>query len=927
MAYAGEAERPRPEAFLKEAETEERRHRRGKLRIFLGYAAGVGKTYAMLLAAREAQSEGRGVAIAYVETHGRAETEALVHGFTIIPRWKIAYRGVTLEEMDLDTVLGEHPDLAVVDELAHTNAPGCRHARRYQDVEELLETGIDVYTTLNVQHIESLNDVVAQITGITVRETVPDQILEQADEVGLVDLPPDELIQRLHEGKVYVPEQASRAIDKFFRPGNLTALREIALRYLAGQVDHQMRAYMESHAIPGPWPAGERVVVCIDADPLAERLVRTGRRMAAGLDAEWIVLHVETPEYATLPEAARDRIARTLRLAEELGARTVSLPGTKASEEIIRYARAQNVSKILVGVSHHPRWIQLIHGSVVDRIMRAAGDIDVYVISAARERQHTTEPAAPEWPGLFSKPYLYSAAVVAVAVVIGALVHGVWAQANVTMLFLLAVVVTALQWGRGPATLVAAVSLAAFAVFFGPPSFTYTMADTQYLVTVAALLFVGLVIGTLASRTREQAQAARSREGYMAALHALSGELAATNDLDAILQAVGRHIAATFGRSVAIFLPKGETLEPRLMTPGFPLTENERAVADWVFRHGHSAGYGTDTVPAAAARYMPLKTAQRIVGVLGVQPAASGPRLNPEQRRLLDAFASQAALAIERVELAEEARRGDIARETERLQTALLNSISHDLRTPLASITGALTTLADHPPADEPVRRELLQNAREQAERLNHLVGSLLDMNRLEAGTLRLRTEPGDVEDLIGASIAQLGEAVQHREIRVSVDPKLPLVPMDFALVTQALVNMLDNALRYSPPDAPIEITARLVGNEVQIRVEDRGPGVPPGDVARIFDKFYRIQHDGAGHGAGLGLAISHGIIDAHGGRIWAANRPDGGAIVAFALPVRLPEPSGGLPPQAGDPDARGAGRPAAGGDRASQWATPGRAS
>jgi two-component system, OmpR family, sensor histidine kinase KdpD len=876
----------------------------------------------MLQAAREAQAEGRRALVAYVETHGRAETEALLEGFTVIPRWPLAYRGVTLEEMDLDTVLGEHPDLALVDELAHTNAPGCRHARRYQDVEELLEAGIDVYTTLNVQHIESLNDVVAQITGVTVRETVPDQILEEADEVGLVDLPPDELIQRLHEGKVYVPDQARRAIDKFFRPGNLTALREIALRYLAGQVDHQMRAYMEAHAIPGPWPAGERVLVCIDADPLAERLVRTGRRMAAGLGAEWIVLHVETPEYASLPEAARDRIARTLRLAEELGARTVSVPGTRASEEIIRYARAQNVSKILVGVSHHPRWIQFIHGSVVDRIMRAAGDIDVYVISSARDRQRAAAASgADRLPPQYS-PYIFGAGVVTLAVFVGALVHGVWAQANLTMLFLLAVAIVAVQWGRGPATLAAVVSLGAFAFFFGPPSFTYTVADAQYLVTVAALLVVGLVIGTLASRTREQAQAARSREAYMAALHALSGELAATNDIDAVLQAVGRHIAATFGRGVALFLPRGDALQVRLETPGFPLSENERAVADWVYRHGHSAGYGTDTVPAAAARYIPLKTSQRIVGVLGVQPSSSGPRLTPEQRRLVDAFASQAALAIERVELGEEARRGDIARETERLQTALLNSISHDLRTPLASITGALTTLADHAPGDEAVRRELLQNAREQAERLNHLVGSLLDLNRLEAGTLRLRVQPGDVEDLIGAAIAQLGDPAQHRDIRITVDPHLPAVPMDFALVTQALVNVLDNALRYSPPEAPVDVGARLVGNEVQIRVEDRGPGVPPGDITRIFDKFYRVQHDGVrGHGAGLGLAISHGIVEAHGGRIWAANRPDGGAIVAFALPVRPPDTEA-----AGEHRTDGgAGEPAP--PRTPEWATPGRAS
>jgi two-component system sensor histidine kinase KdpD len=890
---AVESDRPRPEALLEQAEAEERRKRRGKLRIFLGFAAGVGKTYAMLEAAHEQLTQGRDVAVAYVETHGRQETEALLTGLTLMPRRRVEYRGVTLEEMDLDAVLGRRPQLALVDELAHTNAPGSRHTKRCQDVDELLAAGIDVYTTLNIQHVESFKDVVAQITGVTVHETVPDRTLEEADEIDLVDLPPDELIQRLHEGKVYVPEQATRAVEKFFRPGNLNALREIALRYVAGRVDRQMRTYMGAHAIPGPWPAGERVLVCIDADPLGERLVRTGRRLAAGLDAEWIVLHVETAEEGALSDAAHERIARTLRLAEELGARTVTLPGTSAAEEIIRYARAQNVTKIVVGVSHHPHWVQLIHGSVVDRVIRASGAMDVYVISGPTETRRPSEAeGGRRLPS--HAPYLYSAGVVGLVTIASALVRGVLAPTNLTMLYLLAVVIIALQWGRGPAVLAAALGVAAFDLFFVPPYLSLAVSDTQYLLTFAALLVVGLVIGTLASRTREQAQAARRREAYTGALYALSGELASTSGLDAIMQAIARHIVTTFSRRVAVFLPVGEELQPRFSTPGFPLDDNERAVATWVFRHGQPAGFDTDTLPAASARYLPLTTVRGIVGVLGVQPTAVHVPLSPEQRRLLDAFASQAALAIERVELAEEARRGQVLRETERLQNALLNSISHDLRTPLATITGALSSLTDDAGSmADPIRRELLENAKEEADRLNHLLGNLLDMNRLEAGALKLRVEPGDVEDLIGTALTQLGEAAQHRRIDIAVPPDLPLVPVDFVLVTQALTNLLDNAVKYSPPDAPIEIRAQQAGGKVEIRVEDRGPGIPPGDLARVFDKFYRIQRGGGAGGVGLGLSISQGIIEAHGGRIWAENRPGGGTAFVFTLPVAAAQADG----------------------------------
>lgn len=840
----------------------------------------------MLEAAREALAEGRDAVVAYVETHGRPETEALLAGLPLIPRRRITYRGVALEDMDLDAVLARRPALAVVDELARTNAPGSRHARRYQDVEELLDAGVDVFTALNVQHIESLNDIVAQITGVTVRETVPDRVLEDADEVGLVDLPPDELIQRLREGKVYVPEQATRAIEKFFRLGNLTALRELALRYLAGQVDHQMRTYMEAHAILGPWPAGERVLVCVDADPLAERLVRTGRRLAASLGAEWTVIHVETGEDALLSEAARDRIARTLRLAEELGARTATFPGTSAAEEIIRYARAQNVTKILVGVSHHPRWIQLFHGSVVERVIRASGDIDVYVISSASGAPRPGDAGPGRRPPVLAS-YLYSAAVVGLATAASALVWRLWAPTNLTMLYLLAVVIAALQWGRGPAILAAALSVVAFDFFFVPPVFTFAVSDTQYLVTFAALLVVGVVVSTLASRTRDQARAAQRREGYMAALQALSAELAGTSDSDDILQAVAHHIGATFSRSVALFLPKGEDIEPRLVAPGFPLDENERAVAHWVFRHGQEAGYGTDTLPAASARYLPLRTARRTIGVLGVKPTDSRTALAPEQRRLLHAFASQAALAIERAALAEESRRSEVARETERLQTALLDTISHDLRTPLASITGALSSLADAGALlNDAQRRELFETALEQAERMNRLVGDLLEMTRLEAGALRLRRAPTDVQELVGAVVDQAGAGLRGREVTIDVAPDLPVVSLDLALVTRALANILDNAVKYSAAGSPIDIRARLVGPELQVQIADRGIGLPPGETERVFDKFYRVRRPGDTGGVGLGLSISAGIAALHGGRVWAERREGGGTVVTFALPA-----------------------------------------
>jgi two-component system, OmpR family, sensor histidine kinase KdpD len=657
--------RPNPDTLLAYAQAEEQQQTRGKLKIFLGYVAGVGKTYAMLGAAHQRQAEGLDVVIGYVETHGRAETEALVEGLEIIPRRRVEYHGVSLPEMDVDAILARRPQLALVDEFAHTNAPGSRHPKRYQDVEELLEAGIDVYTTLNIQHLESFNDVVAQITDVTVRETVPDRLLDKANEIELIDLPPAELLQRLKEGKVYVPEQAARAIEKFFRPGNLTALREMALRCTAERVDEQMRAYMQMRAISGPWPAADRLLVCVSPSPLSERLVRTTRRLAEPLNADWFAVYVELPGHARLSEAERDRVARTLRLAEELGGKSVVLPGRSVPETLLGYAHQYNITKIIAGKPLRPRWQELIRGSLVDQLIHHSGDIDVYVINSA------AEPVQPIIIPTYLHPhrpwnrYLESLGWVTAATLLSELLYPFIAPANLVMLYLLAVVIAALRLGRGPAIAASILGVLAFDFFFVPPRFTFAVSDYEYVITFASLLIVGLAISTMTSRAREQAEAARSRAVQTAALYALSQDLTVAVGLEDVMQAVINHIGQIFDRELAILLPEGERLATRAASPGFTLDQDEHAVATWAFQHGQPAGRGTDTLPAAEGRYLPLKTARGVIGILGLKLARSGLHSTPEQRRLMEAFANQTALAIERAQLAEGAHQQQYYREAQ----------------------------------------------------------------------------------------------------------------------------------------------------------------------------------------------------------------------------------------------------------------------
>ncbi len=862
---------------------------RGKLKIFLGYAAGVGKTYAMLDAARLRRDDGLDVVIGQVETHGRTEIEALVRGLEwIAPRQIEAASGAS-SEMDLDAVLVRRPRLVLVDNLAHTNAPGARHTRRYQDIEELLSAGIDVYTTLNIQHLESLNDVVAQITGVTVRETVPDRLMDDVDSIELVDLPPDELIQRVREGKVVLPDLTARTIDDFFRPGNLTALREMALRRAAAQVDDEMRAYKKAHAIFYSWAATDRLLVCISASPLSERLVRAGRRLADQTDAEWFVVYVETPQTAHPSEAERDRVERTLRLGEELGAHTVIVPGQSVADSILQYARAHNVTKIIVGKSLGAGWRDALRRSVVERIIQHSDEIDVFVISAPAEPIPRLPYLPPRLPDL--RHALYSAGLVALVTLSGQFVHRIIEPTNLVMVYLLVVVIAATRWGRGPSLLAAGLSVLAFDFFIVPPRLTLAVSDAQYLLTFVGLFGTGMVISTLAAREREQMEAAQRRETYTAALYALSRDLATTIDFNIIIAAAIKHISDLFNCEAAVFLPSDEALIMAAHSPGYDDEPDSGPVARWVFQHGQTAGHGTDTLNAAQARYLPLKTAQGTLGVVSIRLVPDSVLLNPDQERLLQALLNQVALAIEATQLVQKARQTQLLRETEKLQTALLNSVSHNLRTPLVSITGALSSLRDDAGfLDEAAQRELLDTAWEEAERLNHLVGNLLNMTRLEAGAMRLGNSLCDVQDLVGVTLAQMTNRLRYRTVMVDVPGSLPPVSIDLVLVAQALVNLVDNAVKYSPPDEPIEIRAYETGPDVLIEVSDHGPGIPPSDLKHIFDKFYRVQRLSDVTGSGLGLSISQGIVELHGGRIWAASR-EHGATFTIALPAAGSQP------------------------------------
>ncbi len=879
--------RPDPDALLARVKEEERRAGRGRLKIFFGASPGVGKTYAMLEEARARTRDGIDVVVGVVETHGRAETAALVEGLEVLPRRALEYRGVTLREFDLDAALARRPSLILVDELAHTNAPGSRHARRFQDVEELLSAGIDVYTTLNVQHLESLNDVVAQITGIQVRETVPDSILEQADELEVADLSAEDLLKRLEEGKVYVPEEAARAIDRFFRKGNLIALRELALRRAAERVDAQMRGYMREHGISETWPAGERVLVCIGPNPAGARLVRAGKRMATSLKCDWTVLYVEAPGQR-ISASDRDALVQNLQLAEELGAQTATLSGLNAAEEMLAYARAHNVTKIVVGKPTHSRWRDKLFGSTLDRLVRGSGEIDVYIITGdVGETQRATAPRA----GQVSPPgeYVRAALVIAACAGISFPLSARLSVTDVARIYLLGVVFVASRYGRGPSVFASLLSIASFDFFFVPPRFTFAVSDARYALTFAVMLAAALVASHLTLRIRAQAQTARDRERRTGAVYAMSRALAAARTPADLIAIATRHLADTFGAEMHILMP-----DPAGRLDGGSLDEKERSVAQWVLDHGQRAGAGTDTLPSASGLYVPLVASTGVVGVLGVRAADPTRFEDPTLLRLLETFAGQAALALERAQLADRAQKEEVEVEAERLRTSLLSSLSHDMRTPLGAITGAASSLLEDPgqgTITEPAKRELLQSILDESNRMNRLIGNLLDMIRVESGALKVQKEWQPLEEPVGVALIRLQDRLREHPVEVHLPPDLPLIPMDGVLIEQVFVNLLENAVKYTPPGTPIEISAAQIDGRVRIDVADRGPGIPPGEESRIFDKFYRVAGEGPVSGVGLGLTICRGIVTAHGGRIWAENRPGGGALFRFTLPLGAEPP------------------------------------
>jgi two-component system sensor histidine kinase KdpD len=877
-----EPRRPNPDDLLRHIEAETAP--RGKLKIFLGYAAGVGKTCAMLEAAQHRLAEGVDVVAGYIEAHQRPETQALTYGLDILPRQKLNYKGVDLEEMDLDGLLARRPQIALVDELAHTNAPGSRHPKRYQDVEELLVAGIDVYTTLNIQHLESLNDVVAQITGVIVRETLPDQILEQADQIELIDLPPEELIKRLQEGKIYLPDRSQYAMQKFFRAGNLTALREMALRKAARRVDEQMTAYMQTRAIAGPWAAGERLLICLSPSPLNPKLIRMGRRLAAELHGEWYAVYVETPGHVDLGPAQQAQLQKNLALARELGARVIILPGDRVAESLVNYAHRQNITKILVGKAIQARWLDLVRPSLVDEIIRQSGQLDVYVISTEEGDSEGLSfelgPRSP-WPH-----YLPVLPLVAGATLINWGLYELLSPTNLLMLYLLVVVVAAVRLGRGPSIMATILGVLAFNFFFVPPRFTFEVEGAQYLLTFLVFLLVGLIIASLTARAREHTLASIKRERQTAALYAFSRDLSAATSTAAISQAIFRHLHEAFEVEGGLFLPTEGRLTLVAASPLFPQDSQEQAVADWAFQNQQAAGQQTETLPAAKGLYLPLRTAQNTLGILGIRFGEGG-GIGVEQRPLLEAYATQAALALDSIHLAETTQETQLLQAKEKLQTALLNSISHDLRTPLVSITGALSSLRDQADLlDEEDRRELVAGAWEEANRLNHLLGNLLDMTRIESQAISLKQGPCDLQEIIGVALRQLRLDQQSRPIKIELPPDLAPLEGDFALMVQVLSNLIDNAHKYSPPQHLIEIQAQILDNrELEVQILDRGIGIDPANLARIFDKFYRATTPGIG-GTGLGLSICQALIELQGGRIWAENRPGGGSCFKFRMPL-----------------------------------------
>ncbi|MFZ4620621.1 MAG: ATP-binding protein [Bacteroidota bacterium] len=873
--------RPDPDALLNALKRQEESSRRGKLKIFFGMSAGVGKTYDMLKSAHDAKAKQTDVVIGYIETHKREETEALVSGLEIVPRKQLEYRGVMLEEMDIDAVLSRKPQLVLVDELAHTNQPGSRHNKRYQDVLELLENGIDVYTTVNVQHLESRADTVAQITGTVIRETVPDSIFEQADEVEVIDIPPDELLKRLAEGKVYTPDRSQRAVENFFKKGNLTALREMSLRLTAERVDHQLRDYMQSQRITDTWKSGQRLLVGISASPSTVSIIRWARRMAYTLNATWIAVNVESSKRTT--DEQKKQLNANIKLAADLGAEVITTADEDVAAALVRIAHQHHATQILIGKTTRR---SLFRDSLLNQLIDESGDLDVYVVGEHDEtHQRSRKISIPEFHSTFTQ-YALSAFIIFVSALICYPFSEHLGYQTVSLILLLIVALLPLRFGVGPVLLAAAMSAMLWNFFYIPPRFTFAIGHPQDILMFLTYFAIAAVTGTLTARIRSRERTVRRREAHSSALFALTKELTAAKTQDEAAAAAIRHLSTFFSGEVSIFLsqPDGDIFTAAHPSSMYAVDEKEFSVAAWVYWNEKKAGRFTDTLPSSSATYYPISGPRYPLGVIGLR-TKSDKQFSLDQESLLQNFIAQIASTLEREQLNELAKRTIVYAESEKLYRTLFSSISHELRTPIAAIIGAVESLTQrHQP-------EFLDEIHTAAERLNRLVENLLDMTRLESGQLAPRLDWCDVNDLFRTSAQKIKKELSGHSVSIVVPESMPLIRLDFGLMEQVLVNLLYNASLYTPAGSTISVSARMEEKHCLVTVSDNGPGFPKDALQHLFNKFYRVPGSRTG-GTGLGLSIVKGYVEAHKGTIIAANRSAGGAEFIITIPTETHSPT-----------------------------------
>jgi two-component system sensor histidine kinase KdpD len=893
-------QRPDPDLLLAKVKRQEDEARRGKLRIFFGSSAGVGKTYAMLVAARKLKGEGRDVVIGVVETHGRAETASLLADLEILPAKSMSYRGKELGEFDLDAALLRRPSLILVDELAHSNVQGVRHPKRWQDVEELLAAGIDVFTTLNVQHLESLNDVVGGITNVRVWETVPDTVFDDADEVILVDIPADELLERLRAGKVYVPQQAERAANNFFRKGNLMALRELALRRTAERVEGDVQAYRVDKSIGSVWKTANALLTCVGPDAGAERVVRAAARLAGQLNAEWHAVYVETPGLQRLPAARREKILATLTLAKDLGATTAVIADADVAMSVITYARSHNLSKLVIG-RDPARRLWPWQRSSGQKLALLAPDIDLIEIGRAdgvmRNRDSENVTAWPAPPGVESVDrhglkqlrYLW-AALACVAVTLASMpLAARFDRSNIVAIFILTVVLVAVRFGRGAAALAAVLSVCSFDFFFVPPRFSFAVSDVQYILTFIIMLAVGLITGQLTAGLRFQARVAAHREERAGSLYEIARDLSGAVQIDQVVKISDESIERTFRASAALLLPNAAGQLAQTVPRADAALAVDSGIAQWAFDKGQPAGFGTDTLPGSEVLYIPLRAPTRARGVLAVKARNRRLLRIPEQRQLLDTFAALIAIALERVHYVEVAQDAVVQMESERLRNSLLAALSHDLRTPLTVLVGLAESLTLTKPPLSPAQLESAAAIQDEARRMSTLVSNLLDMARIESGEVKLNLQWQPLEEVVGSALNAARGMLKQHIVEAHIPRDLPLVRIDAMLIERVLVNLLENASKYTPPGSRIILAAEVIEDRLSVSVSDDGPGLPLGREESVFQKFTRGERESATPGVGLGLAICRAIVESHQGKIVATHRPGGGARFTFTLPLGNP--------------------------------------